>query len=109
MKTNLKLKATKKEAKLEAAAAAELDKAVEAFRVLRTRIAILEAELKIPREIMQKAAEKSLNGIVTGTGYKISLIDCEREVFDLKAARVVLGKRLGPFLSVSSYKQMRVI
>lgn len=82
--------------------------AVEITRKIRSKIAFLESQLKAPMATIRAAAETAPEGQIITEEYKIMLVSQEREYCDLRAAKAALGNKLKPFLSKTSYKQLRI-
>lgn len=86
-----------------------LDKDVEAYRALRSKIAFYEEQMKAVREKIQDAVEKVPEGLIHTEDYKISLVESTRQNFDFKSAEAELGKdALKPFVTFSTYKSLRI-
>lgn len=93
--------------KLPSKHAQELEKQVILYRTLKMEMERLEAEIRPIKEILQTEAKKHEGSLRVGI-FKVQAIDCAREVFDLKLAKVELGQKIAPYISESRYTMLRV-
>lgn len=82
-------------------------KEVHAYKALALQIERLEAQKAEIKAVLELEAIKNGGEVIVDV-FKIKLITAERENFSLKKAREVLGDSLNPFITVSSYTQLRI-
>lgn len=83
--------------------------AVLKYKELQAKVNFVLNEMKASRSIIESAAMAAKGGVIVTEQFKVSLVDVERENFDKKAAIEALGrKKLAPFLSTTTFKQLRV-
>lgn len=82
--------------------------AVLKYREIQAQVAFLQNELKAPRSIIESAVQIAGGSIITPK-FKITYTEVNSERFDKEAAIKALGRKtLKPFLSTSTYFQLRV-
>jgi len=86
----------------------ELETVCEEYKTLRHKLEALEEQIKERRAILEAAVAKSEEHKLIVGAFKLTLIECNRENFDLKAAKPVLGDKLIPFIKEIKYTQLRV-
>lgn len=87
---------------------AKLNEALEGYLGVKRKIEALEAEMKEHRAVLEAGCEKAPeNQILLGV-HKVKLYPQTRESVDVKAAREEFGKKLEPFIRVSSFTVLRV-
>lgn len=77
------------------------------YLALKARIESLEQALNASKEELEIAVSHSGGSLEVGT-YKLHLIDCTRETFRLKEAKLHIEQVLKPYISHSQYTQLRV-
>lgn len=86
-----------------------IDEAVATYKTLKAQIAKLEAQLQPVKEALEHAASQTADGVILGETFKVTLVIAQRENFKLKDAKAILGAEiLEPFISTSTYSQLRV-
>ncbi len=87
----------------------DLAKDVDAYRKLQAQIKFFSEQLASVRERLQDAAVTAPEGRIVTPEFAIVLSECKRENFSLAAAKKALGeKALAPFVSTTTYTQLRV-
>jgi hypothetical protein len=82
---------------------------VNTYRALKRQIQRLEEELKEKRDALEAAARQTPDGVLETPDFKITLTLAQRENFNLKTAKQVLGEEaLKDFISVTNYTLVRV-
>ena len=83
--------------------------AVAEYKEIKAKLNFLQEQLKAPAEVIRLAAEAAPDGKIVTPEYKILLTEINSDRFDLKKAMEILGRdKLEPFLSTSTYTQLRV-
>jgi hypothetical protein len=84
----------------------KLAQAVLDYVSLKEQAAALESRMRDLREPIEKAVAKS-QGQLDVAGFTLTLSECSRESFNLKAARCTVPAHiLAPFVSKSSYTRL---
>jgi hypothetical protein len=86
----------------------DVDLAVATYKDISAKIKFLEEQLKAPKEVIEAAAAQTADGKIVTPEYKVTLSIVTRENFSLKNAKPVLGSALDPFISKSTYTQLKV-
>jgi hypothetical protein len=82
---------------------------VQSWREISAKIAFLSEQLKPIKERLEFAAAKAPEGKIITEEYAISLTLCQRDNFNLKAAKAALGEeKLKPFMTATAYTQLRI-
>lgn len=83
--------------------------AVKKYKELQANIQFLQEDLKASRLIIENAVKHAPDFRIVTKDYKITYSEVSSERFDKEAAISKLGrKKLEPFLSISTYHQLRV-
>ena len=80
---------------------------VRQYKLLQNQMERLEAQRNEIKAILELEAIKHGGEVIIDV-FKIKLIAAERENFSLKKAKEVFGDKLNPFISLSSYTQLRI-
>lgn len=86
-----------------------LNQHVLSYKEIKAKLAFLENELKPHKEAIEDACAQTVDGVIITGEYKITLTIAQRESLKLKDAKAVLGDKLNPFISSSTYTILRVV
>lgn len=87
---------------------ADLERVVNEFKRLKLAQAELEARLAPLKEAITAVVAKAPDHQMVVGLHKLLLVEQSRETVDVKGAKLAFGKKLNPFLKVSTYNALRV-
>lgn len=85
-----------------------LSQAVLSFKEIKAKIKFLENELLPHKQVIELACSKTENGKIVTEEFSLTLAVIQKENFKLKDARLLLGDKLSPFISLSTYTALTV-
>ena len=89
--------------------APDLNIVAQEYKTIMERIKALEEAAKPFKMQLETAALEAPNMTLDLDGFKVLLIECAREIFNTKEAKIKLGEDvLKPFLKTTEYTQLRV-
>lgn len=87
----------------------QVEEAAVEYMRLKAQVAELESAMKRLRNVIEVAIAEEPDRRATLAGFRFSLVDVERDNFNLKKALEKLdGRALRPFISTSRYTMLKV-